>query len=55
MTDSTTRTTVRWRLAAPDRHAAKGSVALPLSPFAAHRPASAMRERPATRAMESII
>src|SRR5215216_6605754 len=40
MTDSTTPTTARNGLAAPDRHRPKGSVALPLSPFGRHRPAS---------------
>ena len=52
MTESTTPTTVRWRLAAPDRHRPKGSVAEPLSPFARHRPASAIREWPAARAAD---
>jgi hypothetical protein len=55
MAGSATHTTGRWRLAAPDRHPPKGSVAEPLSPFAVHRPASAIRERPAARATKPTI
>jgi len=43
------------RLAAPDRHAPKAAVALPLSTFVARRPTSAMHRHTAARAQESTI
>jgi hypothetical protein len=55
MTDPTTRTTVRTRLAAPDRHPPKRFVALPLSRFGGRRPASAIRARSVVRAAGPII
>jgi len=55
MTDSTTTATAWTRLAAPDRHPTKGPVALPLFPFAGHRPASTIHDHAATEAAESII
>ena len=55
MTGVGTHTPVRWRLAAPERHPPKGSVAEPLSPSVRRRPASAIRERATARAAEPII
>ena len=55
MTNSTTPTPACGRLAAPDRHVRKGSVAEPLSPFFPRRPASTIRTQADARAMESII
>jgi hypothetical protein len=55
MAPSTTPTTPRHCLAAPDRHPPKGSVALPLFPFGVHRPASTIQGRVAARAAEVTI
>ncbi len=55
MAEPTTPTLVRRRLAAPDRHGPKGSVALPLSPFGPRRLASTIRSRPRARAAGSTI
>jgi len=55
MTEATTRTTPRCRLAAPDRHPPKGPVQTALFPFGVHRPASTIQDRGAARAAASII
>jgi hypothetical protein len=55
MADSTTPTTAWTRLAAPDRHPAKGPVEPPLFPFAGHRPASTIHDHAAARVAESTI
>ena len=55
MADPTTPTTAWTRLAAPDRHPAKGPVALPLFPFVVHRPASTIHDHAAARAAGSTI
>ena len=55
MADPTTPTTAWPRLAAPDRHGPKRSVALPLSPFGPRRPASTIHRHAAARAAEPTI
>jgi hypothetical protein len=55
MAEFATPTPAWQRLAAPDRHGPKGSVALPLSPFGPRRPASTIRGQAAARAADSTI
>jgi hypothetical protein len=55
MVDATTPAPVCTRPAAQGRTRRKGSVALPLSPFGVHAPASTGHAHPGTAAAESTI
>ena len=55
MMESTTSAPVCTRPAAQDQHPPKASVALPLSTFGGHCPASTVHAQPGTAAAESTI
>jgi hypothetical protein len=55
MIDSTTPAPACTRPAAQDQHPPKASVALPLSTFGGHCPASTVHAHAGTAAMKSII